>query len=112
MSISTIRNDIKNQRKREDESSSYLANLARSGLGQGVALGFGDEIEAGVGAAYDKVFEGKDFTDSYGTRVKDVRNINERFKETNPISAYGSEIVGTVGTGALAIPKLLAKSVS
>lgn len=112
MSISTIRNDIKNQRKAEDESSSYLANLARSGLGQGVALGFGDEIEAGVGAAYDKFVKGKDFTDSYGTRVKDVRSDIAEFKETNPVAAYGSEILGTVGTGAFAIPRLLAKGAS
>ena len=108
MSISELRRDIENQRKKEEESSNYLGNLARSGLGQGVALGFGDEIEAGAGAAYDKFVKGKDFTDSYGTRVKNVRGDIAKFKETNPVAAYGSEILGTVGTGAFAIPKLLA----
>mgnify|MGYP003674508853 CR=1 FL=1 len=112
MSISELRRDIENQRKKEEESSNYLGNLARSGLGQGVALGFGDEIEAGAGAAYDKFVKGKDFTDSYGTRVKNVRGDIAKFKETNPVAAYGSEILGTVGTGAFAIPKLLAKGAS
>tara|TARA_R110000803_G_scaffold19620_1_gene51246 strand:- start:977 stop:2776 length:1800 start_codon:yes stop_codon:yes gene_type:complete len=107
--LTTIRNK---RRKRNRNDTGLLGNLARSGLGEGVALGFGDEIEAGVGAAYDKFFRGKDFTDSYGTRVKDVRGDIAKFKETNPGFAYGSEILGTVGTGAFAIPKLLAKGAS
>ena len=64
--FSVLKNVVNRQeQQRQNEESGYFANLARTGLGQGVAFGFGDEIEAGIGAAYDKFVKGKDFTDSY-----------------------------------------------
>ena len=40
--------------KDKDSESGFYTNLARTGF-QGISAGFGDEIEAGVGAAYDKL---------------------------------------------------------
>jgi len=109
MSYKINENLVKKGESRRNNRSGKFKNVLRSFAGQGVALGFGDEIEAGVGAAYDKFVKGEDFTESYGKRVGKVRDINERFRETNPVLAYGSEAVGSLGSGALAVPKLLAK---
>lgn len=108
--FSVLKNVVNRQeQQRQNEESGYFANLARTGLGQGVAFGFGDEIEAGVGAAYDKFVKGKDFTDSYADRKENIDENISQFRESNPVAAYGSEVVGSIGTGALAVPKLLAK---
>jgi len=70
--------------------TSYAGNLARA-IGQGVTFGFGDEIEAGIRSL------GSDR--SYDEEVADIRESIEQFRETNPVAAYGSEIVGSIPTG-------------
>lgn len=82
------------------EQPSLGTNLARTGLGQGLLFGFGDELEASVRAAFDK-------SKSYDDFITEIRTDIDKFRETNPGLAYGSEIAGAIpgaltGTGLLA----------
>ena len=70
--------------------TSYAGNLARA-IGQGVTFGFGDELEAGVRSLIGDR--------SYDEEVADIRKSISEFRDTNPIAAYGSEIVGSIPTG-------------
>ena len=70
--------------------TSYAGNLARA-IGQGVTFGFGDELEAGVRSLIGDR--------SYDEEVGDIRKSISEFRDTNPIAAYGSEIVGSIPTG-------------
>jgi len=75
-------------------------NIARTSLGQGLLFGFGDELEAGVRAAFDK-------SRTYDDFVNDIRTNLDQFREESPGLAYGSEIIGSIpaaltGAGALA----------
>ncbi len=70
--------------------TSYAGNLARA-IGQGVTFGFGDELEAGVRSLIGDR--------SYDEEVSDIRKSISEFRDTNPVAAYGSEIVGSIPTG-------------
>ena len=70
--------------------TSYAGNLARA-IGQGVTFGFGDELEAGVRSLVGDR--------TYDEEVADIRKSISEFRETDPIAAYGSEIVGSIPTG-------------
>lgn len=90
------------------EQDPYLANLART-TGQGLTAGFADEAEAaiyGAGAALG----GGDYGEAYDRRLAEARQQIEMFRESNPVSAYGSEIGASVlGAGKLkSIPALMA----
>ena len=74
----------------EDNNSNYAGNLARA-VGQGITFGFGDELEAR--------FRALTGDRSYDEEVADIRESIEQFRETNPVAAYGSEIVGSIPTG-------------
>ena len=62
--------------------------VLRAGLGQGIAFGFGDELEA----LYKSRTRGTEYEDE----VADARAKIKRFRETNPTLAYGSEIGGAL----------------
>ena len=57
-------------------------------VGQGLSLGFGDEIEAYIRSI------GSDKT--YSENVENIRKELEEFKKQNPALAYGGEIAGSV----------------
>ena len=65
-----------------------VKDFARAG-GQGLTLGFGDEMEAVVRAGFDR-------NRSYSDIVKDVRNQISDFRKRNPKSAIGTEIAGAI----------------
>ena len=66
-------------------------DIARAAIGQGMGFGFGDELEAAVRSM---------FTDkTYDETVKQIRADIDRFRETDPIKAYGAEIAGSMITG-------------
>ena len=67
----------------------YFRGLGRS-IGQGVTFGFGDEIEAGIRALG---------AGTYDEEVAKIRADLEKFRKTNPVSAYGSEIAASLPTG-------------
>lgn len=73
---------------------SYLAGLARAGLGQGMALGFGDEILAGL-----RTLGGE----SYADAVRDERAKMEAFRKVNPKAALAAEILGSIATPGLGV---------
>ena len=86
--------------KQMELKPSLSSNLARSAIGQGLLFGFGDELEAGVRAAFDK-------SRTYDDFVNDIRTNLDQFRKDSPGLAYGSEIVGSIpaaltGAGALA----------
>lgn len=72
---------------------SYLANLARTGLGQGLLLGFGDEAEAGVRSLFSD--------ETYDDALKDVRGELKGFRKENPKAALAAELGGGLLTGGL-----------
>lgn len=74
---------------RQSENDPGVAEgLTRSFLGQGVALGFGDEIEA-----FARSLVGEE---TFDEELEMVQGRLDRFKETNPVLATGSEIAGAV----------------
>ena len=75
----------------QEEPKPAFPDVARSFLGQGVALGFGDEIEAGL-----RSFLGDE---TYDQALEHVRGEIERFHRTNPAIASGTEMLG-----AMALP--------
>lgn len=88
--------------KQMELKPSLSSNLARSAIGQGLLFGFGDELEAGVRAAFDK-------SKTYDDFVNDIRTNLDQFRKDSPGLSYGSEIVGSIPT-ALTGAGLLAKA--
>ena len=83
------------------EQDPYLGNLARTTV-QGLSAGFADEGEAMFRALYEAGVEGKDYSEAYEEALNDARKNIEAFRETNPVSAYGSEIgASLIGAGKL-----------
>ena len=70
---------------------SFITNLARSALGQGLLLGFGDEAEAGVRSLLSD--------ETYDDALKDVRGELKGFKKENPGTALAAELGGGLVTG-------------
>ena len=75
----------------QDIQGNYFGNLGRTTVGQGLLLGFGDELEAGFRAAMSR------FSDDPKTykEIRDgVRQQLKQFQAQNPKTAITSEIVG------------------
>ena len=72
---------------------SFITNLARSALGQGLLLGFGDEAEAGVRSLLSD--------ETYDDALKDVRGELKGFRQENPGTALAAELGGGLVTGGL-----------
>ena len=67
-----------------DLNVSKVGGTARA-VGQGLSLGFGDELEAFVTSS---------FTDkTYDEEVDMIRNKLSSFRETNPVLAYGEKLL-------------------
>ena len=92
--IALDRKNVEAKNKRNQKDDGYLANLARTAVGQGLLLGFGDEAEAGLKTGFGL------FGD-YGKAVGDIRGQVKDFAEENPLTALGAEIGGGLLTGGL-----------
>ena len=68
----------------------FYRDIARA-AGQGLSLGFGDEIEAAVTSFFGKR--------PYSEVVKEIRGDISQFKEQAPVVAYGAEILASMITG-------------
>jgi len=68
-----------------------IKDYARAILGQGLGFGFGDEAEAYVRS----ILSDKDYEEI----IKDVRSDIQKFREEQPVAAYGSELAGGLLTG-------------
>lgn len=88
--MSELKNKTYNPQKRaeEERSSTNFKNIVRSALGQGLALGFGDEVEAFA----KSLASNKDYDDI----VKEVRQEIDQFRTDNPALAYSTEIGGAL----------------
>jgi len=69
--------------------SDIYRDLARAAF-QGFSLGFSDEIESAVRAAFGPK--------SYDEIVKEVRSDISKFRETDPVKAYGAQVLGSLLT--------------
>lgn len=90
---------IPNKSIQKDAEVGGFRDIVRAAVGQGLAFGFGDEVEAFARSlASDKDYE---------TLVKEIRQDMQTFKEEQPALAYGSEIAGGLFTGGLGVGKTL-----
>lgn len=90
---------IPNSSIQKDAEVGGFRDIVRAAIGQGLAFGFGDEVEAFARSlASDKDYE---------TLVKEIRQDIQTFKEEQPALAYGSEIAGGLFTGGLGVGKSL-----
>ncbi len=72
----------------------YLAGVPRAALGQGLLLGFGDELEAGLRTGFGLLGD-------YGKTVEGIREDISDFQSQAPGVAIGSEIAGAVAPALL-----------
>nr|BAR32480.1 hypothetical protein [uncultured Mediterranean phage uvMED] len=101
--------DTKTSKSAKERSiGDYVIDMARAGV-QGVTRGYGDELEAGAKALYQKFIEGKDFSTAYNETVKEIRGDIKSFREDDPVKAYGSEIAGSIAVnrGKQTLPRIL-----
>ena len=70
-----------------------MKNFARAALGQGLLLGFGDELEARI-----RSLGGQD----YDTLVNQIREQNQQYYQDSPKTALAAEIAGGILPSALA----------
>lgn len=64
----------------------WMTGYTRSIIGQGMGMGFGDEIEAGALAAVG--------SGSYDENIERIRGEQEKFSQDNPVISTGAEIAG------------------
>lgn len=81
---------------------SRFTDLLRAAVGQGLAFGFGDEVEAFVRSI------GNDRT--YDELVNEIRGDIETFREEAPVLAYGSELLGGALTGGAGLGRTAAST--
>ena len=77
---------------------------AATGVGQGITLGFGDEIMAGMAApfraGYNKLTGGEfDLGSAYDTELEGLRGRLKQSKERSPIASTVGEITGAMALG-------------
>ena len=76
-----------------------IDDVLRFGLGQGLALGFGDEIEAGARSLFSDR--------SYSDIRDDIRQQMDDYREDNPAKALGLELGGGLLTGGAGLARAL-----
>ena len=84
-----------------------MGGVTRS-LYSGATLGFADELEAGIGAAHDKLRYGEPFGQRYAERKADIGAEQKEFVEANPVTSAGLELAGGIPTVAVGGAGLLA----
>jgi len=90
-SLTDIKNALAEKNKNKTKSKTKVSStegMIRAGLGQGIAFGFGDELEA--------LYKSRTRGTKYEDELKEARDKISAFRETNPGLAYGSEIGGAV----------------
>ena len=92
--IAEERATLENKKKRKEEDDGFLANLARTAVGQGALLGFGDEVEAGLRTGFGLLGDYSGTRDEIRGQVKD-------FAAENPATALAAEIGGGLLTGGV-----------
>ena len=75
-----------------EEQQSFDAVGALEQAGQGLSLGFQDEMRAGLQSVLP-------YGESYDQELSNVRAQQEAYKEANPKTAFGARLAGNVVTG-------------
>lgn len=83
--------------KPKEKESTGVDDILRFGVGQGLALGFGDEIEAGARS----LFEDR----SYSDIRDDIRKDMDSYREDNPGKALAMELGGGLLTGGAGLAR-------
>lgn len=96
--IASEQKELKAPKKEELSLGDSLAGGARA-VGQGLSLGFGDELEAGLRTGFG-------FLGDYDKTVKDVRGNIKDFREENPYGSLALELGGGLLTGVLGAGKV------
>ena len=91
--VAADRKAVESKNKKNSDDG-YFTNLARTALGQGALLGFGDEIEAGLRTGFGLLGD-------YDKTVGDVRSNVKDFAKENPMTALAAEIGGGLITGGV-----------
>jgi len=89
--LTDILNQLEIENRQQNKSNFNVGvgeGMLRAGLGQGIAFGFGDELEA--------LYKSRTRGTKYEDEVADARAKIKKFRETNPTLAYGSEIGGAL----------------
>lgn len=79
--------------------ASTLANIHKTvsdsgfGIGQGVSLGWGDEIMAGALSPIEALTSGQ-FSGSYDRALEKVRGLNKEAQQRSPVAYGGGQVVG------------------
>ena len=90
--IAAERKNLDRKKKGADSDDGFIANLLRTGVGQGLALGFGDELEAAARTGFGLLGDYKGTRDDIREQVKD-------FAKENPNTALAAELGGGLLTG-------------
>ena len=90
--IAAERKNLDQKKKGADSDDGFAANLLRTGVGQGLALGFGDELEAAARTGFGLLGDYKGTRDDIRAQVKD-------FAKENPNTALAAELAGGLLTG-------------
>ena len=91
---------IRDAPKAEQSLTDLIATGAES-FGQGTSLGFGDEIGAGINSLIDVgtgYVGGESIGEAYNRRLDDARTRQAQFQETNPKTAFATQLAGNVAT--------------
>lgn len=91
---------IRKYGKISGEKEGYGTGVPRSYL-QGAMLGFGDEAVAGMAAAGESAFRGRDMGDAYQQHLDYQRGQQKQFQKDAPITSTVAEIGGAIPTTAL-----------
>jgi len=84
-------------------------DYAQQVLGQGLAMGWGDEISAAARSAYDAATTDAKFSDAYKKNITDVRrDMAGTEKALGPLATFGLQTGGAFLTGGLGLGRQLA----
>jgi hypothetical protein len=93
----------------QKSEQSFIGGLAQQGM-QGATLGFADEGQAALGAAYAKVIDffdqnpvlsDKSFAQVMTDIRAQIRAENEKFAKENPLASTGAQVAGGLATGGI-----------
>lgn len=90
------------------EDTMSVANVARQIVGQGTALGYGDEIEGLVRGVYEAAVNGANLSDAINTGIDYARKQNKDFEAQHGGKALAMQMGGGLLTGVAGAGRALA----
>lgn len=110
--LNRLRNQQRLAELRERDANSFkpgLGDYVQQIVGQGAAMGFGDEISAAVRAGYQAATEGKSFGEAYDEAITQVRGDMAKTEEyLGPAATIGLQAAGGLATGGIGAGRSMA----